>query len=103
LHDALAELLRDTPAFILLPARKAWEVRPAGADKGTAVAALMRAAPFAGRLPLFSGDDVTDEDAIVAARQFGGTGLRVPEVFGNPTGVRAWLKRATEIGAWPVL
>jgi trehalose 6-phosphate phosphatase len=103
LRDALAELLRDTRAFILLPARKAWEVRPAGADKGTAVAALMRAAPFAGRLPLFIGDDVTDEDAIAAARQLGGAGLRVPEAFGNPTGVRAWLRRATEIGAWPAL
>jgi trehalose 6-phosphate phosphatase len=103
LRDALADLLRGTPAFTLLPARKAWEVRPAGADKGTAVAALMRNPPFAGRVPLFIGDDVTDEDAIVAARELGGAGLRVPEVFGNPTAVRAWLARAAETGAWPGL
>ncbi|HST74715.1 MAG TPA: trehalose-phosphatase, partial [Acetobacteraceae bacterium] len=103
LRDALTELLGGSPAFVLLPARKAWEVRPAGADKGTAVAALMRNPPFAGRLPLFIGDDVTDEDAIIAARKLGGAGLRVPEVFGNPTAVRAWLARAAETGAWPGL
>lgn len=77
--------------FALLPARMAWEVRPRGADKGTALAKLMEQAPFAKRRPVFVGDDVTDEDAIEAARARGGAGLRVPEMFGDPLAVRAWL------------
>ena len=77
--------------FTLLPARMAWEIRPRGADKGTALAALMEQAPFAKRLPVFVGDDVTDEDAIEAARARGGAGLRVPDMFGDPAAVRAWL------------
>jgi trehalose 6-phosphate phosphatase len=33
-----------------------------------------------------------------AARQFGGQGLRVAEVFGGkPESVRAWLKRGAEL------
>jgi trehalose 6-phosphate phosphatase len=40
---------------------------------------------------VFVGDDVTDEDAIAAARRLGGIGLRVDEAFGSPAGVRAWL------------
>ncbi len=98
LHAALAALLADQASFDLMPAHMAWEVRPRGADKGTAVAALLRAAPFAGRLPVFIGDDVTDRDAIAAAIAQGGTGMLVADAFGTPAGVRAWLATVAEQG-----
>lgn len=82
--------------FEVMPARKAWEVRPRGIDKGTAVAELMCHPPFDGRRPVFIGDDVTDEDGIRAARARGGIGLRVAESFGEPAAVRAWLARSCE-------
>lgn len=80
-------------AFQLMPASMAWEIRPRGADKGTAVAALMRRAPFAGRVPLFIGDDATDADGIATAKSLGGRGYLVPDRFGSAAGVRAWLRR----------
>lgn len=93
---ALRDLIADDDRFLLLPAHMAWEVKPRAADKGTAVAALMARAPFAGRLPVVIGDDVTDEAAIAAAEALGGAGLRVAEAFGDPAGVRAWLARLAE-------
>jgi trehalose 6-phosphate phosphatase len=90
-RETLAALVGQDGRFALLDAHMAVEVRPARVDKGSALAALMAAPPFAGRLPVFVGDDVTDEDAIAAARAFGGLGLRVAEAFGDPAGVRAWL------------
>ena len=69
----------------------AWELRPVGSDKGSALEAVMARPPFAGRVPLFIGDDVTDRDAIEAAERAGGIGLMVPERFGEPADVRAWL------------
>lgn len=72
----------------------AWEVRPRGASKATAVRALMDRAPFAGRRPLFIGDDVTDEEGMAAARNFGGEGLRLQDAFGGPAALRDWLARA---------
>ena len=51
----------------------------------------MARAPFAGRIPVFVGDDVTDEDGMEVARAMGGMGLRVQEHFGDARGVRAWL------------
>jgi trehalose 6-phosphate phosphatase len=77
--------------FTLLPALMAWEVRPIGADKGTAVEALMRKPPFANRTPIFIGDDITDEDGMRASVARGGLGLRVGEAFGSPQAVRDWL------------
>jgi trehalose 6-phosphate phosphatase len=107
LHDALAALLAGSQAFELLPAHMLWEVRPRGMDKGKALEALMARAPFAGRTPMFIGDDVTDEDAIRAARALGGAGYQVAPAFGSAGGVRAWLtttaKEAAEAEDWPPL
>ena len=103
LHDALVGLLAGAEDFALLSARMAWEVRPRGTDKGIAVASLMQRPPLLGRIPLFIGDDVTDEDAIAKAQEMGGVGLRVDAAFGTPAGVRAWLAQAAANGAWPAL
>lgn len=90
----LDELVAGPPAgFTLLEARMAWEVRPRGASKGTAVRSLMHRAPFAGRRPVFIGDDVTDEEGMAVAREFGGLGLRLQDAFGEPEALREWLAR----------
>lgn len=99
-HATLTRMLQTAPGFELHAALMLWEVRPAGADKGGAVWKLMAHAPFAGRLPIFIGDDVTDEDGMRAARQMGGAGFRVDTAFGTPAGVRSWLKRSAERGGW---
>lgn len=93
LRQRLMQLLEEDSDFEIMEATAAWEVRPRGIDKGRAVRCLMRHAPFRGRVPLYIGDDVTDEDGMAAARALGGLGLRVQESFGNAAGVRAWLGR----------
>lgn len=100
LQAGLARLVAERPAYVLMAAKMAWELRPAGADKGTAVHALMLARPFLGRLPIFVGDDVTDEDGMTASRALGGLGLRVPDVFGDAAGVRAWIASLAAGDGW---
>jgi trehalose 6-phosphate phosphatase len=105
LEAVLKVLLAEAPAFHLLAAKMAWEIRPAGTSKATAVRALMARPPFEGRRPVFIGDDVTDEDGMRAAAAMGGFGLRVPDDFAAPADVRAWIatlagaKRGAD--AWP--
>ncbi|MCC4296879.1 MULTISPECIES: trehalose-phosphatase [Aurantimonas] len=53
------------------------EVHPAGMDKGKAVAAMMEDAPFAGRIPVYVGDDTTDEFALRHVRNQGGVSIKV--------------------------
>lgn len=101
LRDALRVMLADSTSFQLLQGLMLWEVRPVGVDKGSAVAALQARSPFAERLPVFVGDDVTDQDGIKVARAMGGVGLWVPDVFGDAGGVREWLKAAASAGRWP--
>jgi trehalose 6-phosphate phosphatase len=90
-EEALRATLEGWADHRLIAAHMAWEVKPTGIDKGTAVAAIMARAPFLGRVPVFIGDDVTDEDGMRVARAMGGQGLRVQEVFGDAAGVRQWL------------
>jgi trehalose 6-phosphate phosphatase len=99
-HAALQAMVGSASGFDLLPAHMLWEVRPQGADKGAAVESLMQHAPFAGRLPIFIGDDITDEDGMRVARRQGGAGYRVDAVFRDPDGVRSWLRRSAERADW---
>jgi trehalose 6-phosphate phosphatase len=101
LREALVSLLTVSDEFELLPAHMLWEVRPRGADKGKAVRTLMAQPPFRDRLPVFIGDDVTDEDAIAVAIEMGGSGLRVQDNLGDAAGVRAWLQAIAAQGDWP--
>lgn len=103
LQQALLSILGgDAALFRIMQAHMAWEVKPLAVDKGQAVDSLMARPPFAGRVPVYVGDDVTDEDGIRAAQRLGGLGLRVQDHFIDAAGVRAWLSeraRATPLEA----
>jgi trehalose 6-phosphate phosphatase len=80
------------PEFEALPARMAFEIRHRKLNKGAAVQAFMSELPFAGRTPVFVGDDVTDEDGFRAAVALGGVGLDVRVQFGGEAAqVRNWI------------
>lgn len=94
----------DHPWFRLIPARMAVEIGVKATTKGRAVETLMARPPFAGRVPLFVGDDFADEAGMAAARRLGGQGLRVGEIFGGePAAVRAWLQEGVQRLKRPVM
>lgn len=53
------------------------EIRPKAVTKAGAIVELLKRDPFAGRRPIFVGDDVTDEDGFRAASRAGGFGIKV--------------------------
>lgn len=75
--DALGAALAEEHALAVQRGKMLVELRPGGADKGSAVRALMQAPPMAGFTPLFFGDDVTDEEGFVAASDMDGHGVLV--------------------------
>jgi trehalose 6-phosphate phosphatase len=92
-RELLDALIADNGDFVMMPARMAWEVKPTAISKATAVAGFMARRPFAGRMPVFVGDDVTDEAGMAAARAAGGLGLKLQDAFGTPAAFREWLAR----------
>lgn len=78
-----------------------FEMKPAGVDKGGAIEQFMRDRPFSGRIPVFLGDDATDELGFRLVNRLGGHSIKVGEGetaarwrLADPAAARAWL------GAW---
>ncbi len=98
---AMAALLA-LPGYRLQNGDHVVELRPAQADKGDAIAAFLEEAPFRGRVPVFAGDDLTDEHGFEIVNALGGmsilVGARQPSSarfhWDNPSAVRAWLGAA---------
>ena len=67
----------DTDGYTVQRGKMLLEVRPENRDKGTAIRDFMAEAPFAGRLPVFVGDDRTDEHGFAAVEAQGGWSIKV--------------------------
>jgi len=83
--DFAGEHIHALPGHRLQHGDHVVEFVPAGADKGRALEQLMAQAPFAGRVPVFVGDDLTDEFGFAAAHRAGGWSVLV----GNRPGSQA--------------
>lgn len=53
------------------------EIKPAGIDKGTAVAEYLTEPPFKGRRPVFIGDDLNDEHGFAEVNRLDGISIKV--------------------------
>ena len=76
-RDAMARIIFDQPQLELMHGKFVFEVKPAGIHKGGAIAAFMHEAPFAGRVPVFAGDDTTDENGFAVVQPRGGIAIKV--------------------------
>ena len=83
----------------LLEGRLVYELKPRAFNKGSAIRRFMSGPPFAGRRPVFVGDDTTDAPALDAVEEMQGLGYavglahpKVTERFAAPANVRRWLE-----------
>ncbi len=84
-------------SFRLQPGKAMVEVGPSGRDKGTAIREYMAEAPFQGRMPVFVGDDRSDEHGFSAVRDMGGWGVKVGA---GPTLARYRLRDVAAVRRW---
>ncbi len=67
----------DLPDLAVMHGHDIVEIHVAGMDKGRALASFMAHKPFRGRVPVYLGDDTTDEFAFAEVARLGGIGVKV--------------------------
>ena len=67
----------EFPGLCLQRGKGVLEIRPDGQDKGTAIVEFMSEPPFRGRIPVFAGDDCTDEFGFAVIDRLGGWTVKV--------------------------
>jgi trehalose 6-phosphate phosphatase len=89
---------RLAPDFEIQPGQRVMELRPAGANKASALDEFMAEAPFRGRYAVMIGDDLTDECAFRWVNAAGGFSIAVN--VSHPTSAVARLANVQEVHAW---
>lgn len=95
---AVAGELAEAHGLGLQPGKMMVELKLAAGDKGSAIRTFMEREPMAGTVPIFLGDDLTDEPGFQAAAALGGAAILV----GPPreTAARYGLDGVSAARAW---
>ncbi len=111
--DALALMRRTAerlgPGVRLQEGKSVAELVPASASKGSAIGRLMQSAAYRERMPVFVGDDITDEAGFAAVNAMSGLSVRIgggetcaAARLPSPTALRRILLDAAENGGLSV-
>ena len=95
LMDQFANL--HGPGLELQRGKYVVEIKPAGIDKGTAVAEYLTEFPFKGRRAVFIGDDLNDEHGFAAVNQQDGISIKVGR---GPSCARYRLPTVAAVQLW---
>lgn len=103
-EEALASL---GPDYRLQAGKEVLEILPARASKGAAIRRFLAHPPYAGRTPVFAGDDLTDEGGFAIVNERQGISIRVGPGDGSrarfrlasPAELRDWLGQLAD-PAW---
>jgi len=97
-HRLLRSLqVEYAPEFVIQKGKRVVELKSAAADKGQVIRRLMIKEPFKGRVPVFIGDDLTDEVGFRVVNEMSGYSIKVGP---GPTCARFRLRTVAQVREW---
>lgn len=97
-HAVRQACLRLGHDFSVQAGKCVFEIRPANWTKGSAVAAFMSETPFCERMPIYIGDDLTDEGGFAVVNDIGGISIKVGDT--QPTLAQHRLPGVRQVLRW---
>ncbi len=103
-YEVISKLITSVGELHILEGHFVFDIKPSGANKGLAIEQFLAEPPFLGRVPIFLGDDITDEDGFSAVNAANGISVRVSNsdfslansYISNVQGVNCWLRGLSE-------
>ncbi|GGK10202.1 trehalose-phosphatase [Pseudomonas matsuisoli] len=90
-------LIERYPTLVVQPGKCVFELKPKGASKGEVIRTFLQEPPFAGKTPVFLGDDLTDEAGFEVVNALGGISIKVGE---GETCAHYRLDSVAHVGTW---
>lgn len=98
-------LTRLGPGFRSVSGKAVAEIMVDGTDKAAAICRLMTCPAYRGRMPVFAGDDISDEAGFAVVNRLGGISIhvgnnpntRAKAVVPTPASLRDWLSSARSL------
>lgn len=88
---------RYSDVLALQPGKCVFELKPRGASKGEVIRTFMQESPFKGQIPVFVGDDLTDEAGFKVVNELGGISIKVGD---GPTEATQRLESVGAVCDW---
>ncbi len=95
--EIVKEVVGQRKDLRLIHGKMVFEILQEGADKGSVINAFLDEPPFHGRVPIFAGDDATDEAGFAAVNRRGGISIKVG---GQKTEARFRANDVRELDGW---
>ncbi len=95
--EIVKEVVGQRKDLRMIHGKMVFEILQKGADKGRVITAFLEEPPFHGRVPIFAGDDVTDEAGFAAVNRQGGISIKVG---GQETDARFRANDVRELESW---
>lgn len=95
--EIVKEVVGQRKDLRLIHGKMVFEILQEGADKGSVINAFLDEPPFHGRVPIFAGDDATDEAGFAAVNCRGGISIKVG---GQKTEARFRANDVRELDGW---
>lgn len=76
-QEQVEQLVARAEILKVLQGKMVFEIKPAVINKGEAIRRFLQQPPFRDRIPVFAGDDVTDEDGFAVVNGLNGYSIRI--------------------------
>ncbi|MGI9523865.1 MAG: trehalose-phosphatase [Hyphomicrobiaceae bacterium] len=96
-RDFVAEIVKDQNGLSVIEGKMVIEIKGHRGDKGSAIRTFLKEPPFIDRLPVFLGDDTTDEAGFLAVNTLGGVSIKIGH---GETLARYRLKNTSDAADW---
>ena len=93
----IGRLIAKHRGLAVIAGKSVFEIVAAATNKGQAIAAFLKEDPFRDRIPIFAGDDVTDEDGFSEVNRLNGISIKIGS---GHTAARFRLSSSQELASW---